>query len=66
MWGNWRAVMAVDANRLRAELPSASSPNAQPIVTHAADVLDKVQSCMEKKPSLWKRVDRRGLIGGMA
>ena len=46
---------AVDADRLRAELPSASSPNAQPIVTHAADVLDKVQSCMEKKPSLWKR-----------
>ena len=55
MRGNWRALMANDADRLRAELPSAPSHNAQPIVEHAAQLLDQVDNWIERKSSLRER-----------
>jgi hypothetical protein len=47
--------MANDADRLRAELPSAPSHNAQPIVEHAAQLLDQVDNWIERKSSLRER-----------
>ena len=52
MGGNWRAVMTAEIERLRAELPSASSRAAQATVQRAAAQLDAAERTVRKPPSI--------------
>lgn len=51
MRGNWRSLLSTDADRLRTELPSASSSDdVQATVNDVANLLDQVDSWVRAQP----------------
>jgi hypothetical protein len=55
MRGNLRALLSTEADRLRTELPSASSSDdAQATVKHVTYLLDQVDVWEAQPKSLWK------------
>src|SRR5258708_6198764 len=55
MRGNWRSLLSTEADRLRTELPSASSSHdAQATVAHVAELLNQIDDWGSSQPiSLW-------------